>query len=418
MIPISKPSFSSEEVAAVSKTIESGWVGQGPKVEQFENAFAAYVGSGHACAVSSGTAALHLALVAVGVRPGDVVLTVSHSFIATANAIRMCGAEPVFIDINFETYNLCPDELKKVLQVECVAGSQGLIYKDISKLATGESPLTDLPHHRCGRVAAILAAHQIGMPCDIAALGQLAKKYQLPLVEDAACAIGSAYSTDGGKAWDKIGMPHGDIACFSFHPRKVLTTGEGGMITTNDRAMYEEIRLLRQHGMTLPATARHGAKSLAVEEYVRTAYNYRLTDLQAAMGIVQLRKLDSFVIERQRVHSEYKKHLESSLLISLPADMAYTRSNWQSYAVKLSNCCKTRQHDVIQQLLHSGISSKPGIMNAHTEKPYKPQRWTLENSEQARQSTVLLPCYDTLSNEDIRKIAETLKSILSDEIAL
>ena len=231
MIPITKPTIGEAEIAAVAEVLRSGWVSQGPRVAELERAFAELVGAEHACAGSSCTTALHLALLAVGVRPGDQVITVSHSFIATANSVRYCGALPVFVDIDPQTYNLDP--------------------------AAIEPAITE--HTR-----AILCVHQMGMPCDLAAILPIARRHGVPLIEDAACAIGSEVRIDD--RWERIGRPHGDIACFSFHPRKVITAGEGGMLTTNNAEWHAQLRLLRQHCMSVPDTKRHSASEVIFEQ--------------------------------------------------------------------------------------------------------------------------------------------------------
>jgi len=230
-IPLAKPYLGKKEADAASDTILSGWVTQGQRVQEFEEAFASYVGSKYACAVSSCTDALHLSLLAVGVKPGDVVITVSHSFIATANSVRFCGAEPVFVDIDPQTYNMCPTELKSFLDQDCESRNNYLFYKDTTRIACGESPLPFIEQNQRGRVAAIIPVHQLGMPCDLNAILDIAGQYNLPVVEDAACSLGNEICINN--KWEKIGKPHGDIACFSFHPRKMITTGDGGMITTN-----------------------------------------------------------------------------------------------------------------------------------------------------------------------------------------
>src|SRR5690606_2541029 len=202
------------------------------------------------------TAALHLALHALGIGAGDEVITVSHSFIATANVIRYCGATPVFVDIDPRTYNLDPQRLLEAI-----------------------TP----------RTKAIVPVHQIGLPCDLAAILAIAAEHHLPVVEDSACAAGSEIRWQGN--WERIGKPHGAVACFSFHPRKVITTGDGGMLTTNDPELDRQFRLLRQHGMSVPDTQRHAARQVIFEEYPLVGFNYRMTDVQGAMGRVQLQRL-------------------------------------------------------------------------------------------------------------------------------
>ena len=254
MIPVAKPWIGEAEAEAVRRPLLSGWVTQGPEVEAFEREFAAYVGAEFACAVSNCTVALHLALLAVGVQPGDEVITVSHSYIASANSVRYCGAIPVFVDIEPGTFNMNP----------------ALIENVITK-----------------RTRAILCVHQIGMPCNVKAITDIARRYSLAVVEDAACAVGSEIRCNGN--WEKIGKPHGDVACFSFHPRKLLTTGDGGMLTTADPELDKKFRLWRQHSMSVPDTVRHKTNKVIFESYPELGYNYRMTDIQAAVGREQLK---------------------------------------------------------------------------------------------------------------------------------
>ena len=214
MIPIARPKLGTEELLALERVVKSGWIAQGPEVERFESEFSDYVGCKYASAVSNGTAALHLALKAVGVKKGDEVITVSYSFIATANAIRYCGAIPVFVDIDPSSQNIDPS----------------CIERAISKKTT-----------------TILCVHQFGMPCDLTKIQEIAQRYGLAMVEDAACALGSEFKH--GEVWKRVGSHQDSVACFSFHPRKVLTTGEGGMVVTNSHVIDERVRSLRQHSL-------------------------------------------------------------------------------------------------------------------------------------------------------------------------
>lgn len=413
MIPVAKTSLGKQEAAAAGKVILSGWVTQGPKVKAFEKAFADYVGARYACAVSNCTTALHLALLAVGVKPGDVVITVSHSFIATANGIRLCGAEPVFVDIDPSTYNISPKDVERCLTKDCAKRAGGLYYRFLKKLTGEESPLRYVGGPR-GRVAALLVVHQLGLPCDIKALAALARKFHLPVVEDAACAAGSEISFNNGKTWERIGKPHSDAACFSFHPRKILTTGDGGMLTTNNAEYDRQFRILRHQGMSVPDLARHSARKVIFEEYVTTAFNYRMTDIQAAVGIEQLKKLSKMIRERRRLAAEYIRRLKEIPWLQPLSEPAYAKTNWQSFPVRLKAGAPIGRDELMQRFLDAQIATRAGIMNAHEERPYRSSGFRLAHSEAARREVILLPFYNGMTTSELNRIVRLLAEIPKD----
>lgn len=402
MLPIAKPILKNEEVHAAKKVILSGWVTQGPKVAEFEKSFAHYVQSEFACAVSNCTTGLHLALLAVGVKPGDIVITVSHSFIATANAVRYCFAEPVFIDVQEDSFNMSPVALKTFLLKECRSKGGKLFYKNSQRLIKANSPFHFINKNKIGRVAAILAVHQIGIPCDMKAILSLGRKYKLPVVEDAACAIGSEIYMGG--RWRKIGKPIGDVVCFSFHPRKILTTGDGGMITTNSKLIDSRLRLLRHQGMNVSDIRRHKSKKVIVEHYPVMGYNYRLTDIQAAVGIEQLRRLPGLLRKRRQLAAYYIKKLKAIDWVETFKESKNIKTNWQSFPVCLKRNAPLSRDRLMQYFLNKGIATRPGIMNAHEQAPYKSNHVKLPASEVLRKQTILLPLFDAMNRKDIDNI--------------
>lgn len=380
MIPIAKPFLDEKESDAVRRVILSGWITQGPEVAAFEREFADAVGAPHACAVSNCTTALHLALLAAGVGPGDEVITVSHSYIATANSVRYCGAVPVFVDIGPETFNMGP--------------------------ARAEAAITP-------KTRAILCVHQIGMPCDLESIAAIARRHAIPLIEDAACAIGSEIRWNG--TWERIGRPHGDAACFSFHPRKILSTGDGGMITTRHPSWDARFRLWRQHSMSVPDTVRHGANKVIFESYPELGFNYRMTDVQAAIGREQLRRLPEIVARRRELAARYNALLSGIPGLTTPAEPAWARSNWQSYCVRLP--AGVEQECVMQALLDRGIATRRGIMCAHREPAYRQQPCRaggpLTESERAQDECLLLPLFHQLTAEEQERIADELRNAIA-----
>jgi dTDP-4-amino-4,6-dideoxygalactose transaminase len=355
-------------------------------VAAFEQEFAAHVGAPHACAVSNCTTALHLALLAVGVRGGDEVVTASHSFIATANAVRYCGATPVFVDIDRTTFNIDPSLVEQAI----------------------------VPQTR-----AILCVHQVGMPCDMSTLVAIARRHGLPLIEDAACAIGSEIQING--RWEPIGRPHGDIACFSFHPRKVITTGDGGMLTTASPVLDRQFRLWRQHSMSVPDAVRHGSPTVIFESYPTIGYNYRMTDVQAAIGRAQLQRLPGIIAQRRALAARYHARLSEIPGVTAPTEPSWARSNWQSYCVRLAP--GLNQRDIMQRMLDRGVSTRRGIMNAHLEEAYAHEPWlsplghrnrgALKESEAAQAECVLLPLYAQMTEAEQNQVIDTLREVIA-----
>lgn len=377
-IPITRPLLGEEECRAVSEALRSGWLTQGNRVAAFERAVADYVGAKHAVACSSCTTALHLALHVSGIGPGDEVIVPSMSFIASANSIRYVGATPVFAEVDPRTFNLDP--------------------------AAAAAAVTS-------RTRAILVVHQIGLPADLDRFRALCAQRGLTLLEDAACAIGSAHR---GR---RIG---GDaaLACFSFHPRKVITTGEGGMITTNDDALAERLRLLRQHAMSLSDQHRHAADKVLIEEYRELGFNYRMTDLQAAIGIEQMKRLDDILARRRQLAERYTRLLARIPGIAPPFVPDYATPNYQSYAVRLADDFPLGRNDLMEFLLRRGIAARRGIMTSHREKAYQHQGRRLSITERASDQSLLLPLYPTMTEaEQDRVIAGLEESHVARRVA-
>jgi dTDP-4-amino-4,6-dideoxygalactose transaminase len=372
MIPITIPFVGPEEGEAARAVVVSGWLTQGPQVEKFERSVADYCGTAHAVAVSNCTTALHLALAALGIGPGDEVICPSLSFIASANAIRHTGAIPVFAEIDPLTYNLDPE--------------------------AAQAAITP-------RTRAIMPVHQIGLPADLDRFLEIGRRHGLPLIEDAACAIGSRYK-------EKPIGGHGEMACFSFHPRKVLTTGEGGMITTNSADHAARLRLFRQHGMSVNDAQRHSARKVILEEYLCVGYNFRMTDIQGAIGLEQMKKLPWIVQRRQALAVRYTRLLASHPWLRPPLIPEYAEPNFQSYAARLTAGASCTRNQLMQRLLDLGIVTRRGIMLAHREPAYRGTGpWTLPRSEQASDNSLLLPLYPQMTEAEQDQVVSALFQI-------
>ncbi|HVN98142.1 MAG TPA: DegT/DnrJ/EryC1/StrS family aminotransferase [Syntrophorhabdaceae bacterium] len=374
MIPVAKPYLTSDDAQSAYDTILTGWVTQGPKVQEFEEHFAAYVGSRYAVAVSSCTTALHLAMLVVGVGPGDEVICPSLSYIATSNSILYTGARPVFAEVLPVTYNI--------------------------DAGYAESLITS-------RTKAILIVHQMGMPADIDAFKRLCETYKLHLVEDAACAVGSTYK---GR---KIGC-HSDLVCFSFHPRKVITTGDGGMITTSRRDYAERLRRLRQHGMSVSDRERHAANKVVFEQHLEVGYNYRMTDIQAAVGIKQLEKLDWIITQRRRIADRYNEAFAEIDCLTVPKEEPGLLSNYQSYCLYVKETAPISRNDLMASLLEKGISTRRGIMTSHRERAYKDicAGLRLPASEGLSDRSIILPLYVGMTDADIDQVVHSIGQIM------
>jgi perosamine synthetase len=373
MIPLAKPLTGRAELEAVAQVLESGWLTQGPRVTEFERRVAETCGAGHAVACSNCTAALHMALLTLDVGPGDEVIVPALSFIATANAVVHCGATPVFADVDPRTYNL--------------------------DLRAAESAITP-------RTKAIIPVHQLGLPADIDAFLDLSRRRGVALVEDAACALGSRYR----------GRPiggHSPLVCFSFHPRKVISTGEGGMVLTSSDEFAQRLRLLRQHGMSVSDTARHGATQLVIERYVCVGYNYRMSDVHAALGLAQMDRLDEIVQRRRTLAARYDRAFAEMSSLHTPFVPDYAVPNYQSYILQLAPDAPTTRDALLRALLARGVATKPGLMTIHREPAYRGCRTgPLPNTELAGNRSLLLPLFPQMTDAEQQQVIGAVRESL------
>ncbi|HEX9097382.1 MAG TPA: DegT/DnrJ/EryC1/StrS aminotransferase family protein [Candidatus Dormibacteraeota bacterium] len=372
MIPITRPSLDEEEVTAAAAVIRSGWLSQGKRVDDFEQAVCAYVGAEHGIAVSNCTTALHLALLAAGVRPGDEVICPSFSFIATANAILHAGAVPVFADIDPRTYNI----------------DAGAVETAISK-----------------RTRAIMPVDQIGLAADLRHLRDLARAHRLAVVEDAAPSLGATFESE------RVGS-RSPLTCFSFHPRKSITTGEGGMITTNDREVAGRLRRLRSHGASISDLDRHESDRVRFESYDELGFNYRMTDIQAAIGCVQIAKLERILAARSAAADRYSEMLAGDERLRLPYAPAGCRHTYQSYCVQLPS--EDVRAVVMSELASQGIATRRGVMAIHLEPLYRERfpAYSLPITERASRETMLLPLYADMSEAETETVVDALQRAL------
>lgn len=371
-INVMQPWLGDEEVAAVTEVIASGWVAQGPRVAAFEEAFAARMQAPHAVATSNCTTALHLALIVAGVGPGDEVVVPSFSFIATTNAARYVGADPVFADVDPLSGNVTADTVQAVL-----------------------TP----------RTRAVIVVDQGGIPVDLDSVRELCDPLGITVVEDAACGAGSTYR----------GRPVGagaEITTWSFHPRKILTTGEGGMLTTVREDWAARARRLREHAMSVSAAERHRSVLPPAEQYLEVGFNFRMTDLQAAVGIVQLGRLDEVVRRRRELASGYQAALSGVDGLRVVADPPHGESNFQSLWVEVGSVFPLTREELLARLAEAGVSARRGIMAAHRQPAYAGlAHGPLPITERLTDTTLILPLFHQMTEAQQERVIEAVASV-------
>ncbi|MBL7625716.1 DegT/DnrJ/EryC1/StrS family aminotransferase [Frankia sp. CN6] len=369
-IPVMKPWLGEEEAAAAAEAVRSGWVAQGPRVARFEQAFAAHAGTGHGVATSSCTTALQLGLLLLGIGPGDDVVVPSLSFIATANVVRHVGATPVFADVDPQTANLTAKTVEAVV-----------------------TPAT----------RAVIAVHQAGMPADTDELRTLCTGRGLAVLEDAACAAGSTYR-------DAPVGAAAELAAWSFHPRKLLTTGEGGMLTLTDPDLADRARRLREHGMNISAATRHTTRQPVLESYLETGWNMRMTDIQAAIGLIQLAKLDTMVTRRRELAAGYRQRLADLPGLYAVTDPPHGQTNYQSFWIRLPDDFPMSRNELLAFLAERGISARRGIMATHLEPAYRGHpHGDLTVTEALTAQTLILPLFHTMTEAEQDHVAAALR---------
>jgi perosamine synthetase len=369
-IPLTRPYFDDEELEEIRDVLDSGWVSQGPKTKEFEDAFAKYVGAKYAVAVTNCTAALHLSLLGIGIEKGDEVLVADFTHPATGHSVLYCGAKPVFIDVDLRTYNIDPN----------------LIEEKITE-----------------KTKAVIPVHTFGQPADMDAIMKIARDYDLRVIEDAACAHGAKYE-------NKFAGTIGDTGCFSFHARKGMTTGEGGMVVTNDDKLAEEIRSLSVYG-TVSTWAREKSDKFIVLEFVKLGYNYKMSDISAAVGVTQLRKLDKLIEKKRFLAKYWDERIQELEFIEPPYCSKDVKHVYQSYVTLVDK--RINRNKLIELTRNKGVQTQIGTYACHVQPVYNSKE-ECQNSLDIFNRSLSLPMYYKLGEEDIDVGAELLKKTLEE----
>jgi UDP-4-amino-4,6-dideoxy-N-acetyl-beta-L-altrosamine transaminase len=373
-IPYGRQNISEDDIQSVVEVLRSDWLTQGPVIDQFERALADYCGARYAVAVANGTAALHLAALAAGFGPGDEVITSPITFVASANCIAYTGAKPVFADIDQLTYGIDPKQIRKRL-----------------------TPVT----------RGVIPVHFAGQPCDMRSIAAIAREYGLTVIEDAAHAIGASYEA-GGKTYKVGSCAHSDMTIFSFHPVKHITTGEGGIITTNSGDFYEQLCLLRSHGITRDASRLSRHEGPWYYEQQALGFNYRITDLQCALGLSQLKRLDEFVARRRKIAAVYDRAFAGCDELILPEQREGSHSSWHLYTLGLRTLPRRK---IFERLRQRGLGVNVHYIPVHLQPYYQQHFGTSEGdypcAEQYYTQAITMPLYPAMSDEDVAYVIET-----------
>lgn len=378
-IPYGRQNIVKNDLDLVRKILLSDFITQGPKVDEFEKAFARYCGAKYAVAVSNGTAALHIASLAAGLKKGDEAVTTPITFVATPNSIIYAGAKPVFADIDHNTRNIDPKKIEKKITF---------------------------------RTKAIFPVHFAGLPCNMPEISKIAKKHSLTVVEDACHALGAKYKYKG--EWVKVGScRHSDMTVFSFHPVKHITTGEGGAITTNSRKLYDKLRALRSHGVyKSPRTQKNiGPWYYEMKDL---GFNYRITDFQCALGISQLKRLNSFLSERRKIVRDYEKLFSEIDRVETPQDYSDAKSAWHIYPIKVKNASSRKK--VFNFLRKNGIGVQVHYIPVHLQdyyrKNYGYKKGDYPEAEKYYAGAITLPLYPGMTAKDTKWVVRILKEAI------